>query len=130
MNARLVLRGLVFTILLGTLASGEYVADGTWLKNVPARDHEKANPFQGDSDAVAAGQLLYDNHCSHCHGKDGGGTKRRPSLKSDRIQREASDGDLFWLLTNGNMKKGMPPWSKLPDQQIWQVIRYLKSLHG
>jgi mono/diheme cytochrome c family protein len=26
------------------------------------------------------------------------------------------------------MRKGMPSWAKLPDQQIWQVISYLKSL--
>jgi mono/diheme cytochrome c family protein len=44
------------------------------------------------------------------------------------VQQEATEGDLHWLLVNGNMARGMPSWSKLGDSQIWQVISYLKSL--
>ena len=117
-------------VSLASVALAEYVADGGWLKDVPARDHEKANPYQGQADAIAAGQRIYLQHCSHCHGENAEGTRKRPALKSERIQTQASDGDIFWLLSNGNMRKGMPPWTKLPDQQRWQVISYLKSLHN
>jgi mono/diheme cytochrome c family protein len=44
------------------------------------------------------------------------------------VQQEATEGDLHWLLVNGNMARGMPSWSKLGDPQIWQVISYLRSL--
>jgi mono/diheme cytochrome c family protein len=41
----------------------------------------------------------------------------------------ATDGEIFWLLKNGNLGKGMPTWSnKLPEQTRWQVIAYVKSL--
>jgi mono/diheme cytochrome c family protein len=103
-------------------------ADGAWLKNVPSRDHDKTNPFRGQPDAVAAGQRLYADHCSKCHGQDAQGTKKRPPLKSDRVQLEASEGDLHWLLVNGNMRRGMPSWARLPDPQLWQLISYLKTL--
>ena len=33
-----------------------------------------------------------------------------------------------WLLTNGSMKNGMPSWSRLPEQQRWQIVSFLKSL--
>ena len=86
--------------------------------------------IEGQADAIAAGERLYTQHCSHCHGENAEGTKKRPPLKSERIQTQATDGDLFWLLSNGNMRKGMPPWTKLPDQQRWQLIAYLKSLRN
>ncbi len=105
------------------------VADGSWLKNVPARDHDRVNPYQGQADAIAAGRRVFVDRCSHCHGENAEGTKKRPSLRSQRVQQQATVGDLHWLLVNGNMRKGMPSWAKLPDPQLWQVITYVKSLH-
>jgi mono/diheme cytochrome c family protein len=105
------------------------VADGAWLASVPAHDHEKTNPYQDQPDAIAAGRRIYVDHCLHCHGDSAQGTKKRPPLTSQRVQRQATPGDLHWLLVNGNMKKGMPSWAKLPDPQLWQLITYLKTLH-
>jgi len=113
-------------LILAAVAFG--VADGAWLKHVPAKDHERKNPYQGQADAVAAGRNVFFDHCSKCHGENAEGTKKRPSLRSARVQQEATEGDLHWLLVNGNMGRGMPSWSKLGDPQIWQVISYLKSL--
>jgi len=118
---------LIFTMLtLAVLALG--VADGSWMRHVPAKDHDRKNPYEGQADAVAAGRLVFEDHCSKCHGENAEGTKKRPSLRSARVQQEATEGDLHWLLVNGNMGRGMPSWSKLGDPQIWQVISYLKSL--
>jgi mono/diheme cytochrome c family protein len=118
---------VVLTIFLfAVLAFG--AADGSWLRHVPAKDHERKNPYEGQADAVAAGRLVYEDHCSKCHGENAEGTKKRPSLRSARVQQEATEGDLHWLLVNGNMGRGMPSWSKLGDPQIWQVISYLRSL--
>jgi len=114
-------------LLLSALAWA--VADGAWLERVPTRDHERSNPYQGQADAIAAGRRIYVEHCLHCHGENAEGTKKRPPLRSERVQQQATPGDLHWLLFNGNMKKGMPSWAKLPDQQLWQVISYVKTLH-
>ncbi|MGH9500460.1 MAG: c-type cytochrome [Terriglobales bacterium] len=104
-------------------------ADGAWLTKVPTRDHQKTNPYAGNSDAIAAGRNIFEEHCSKCHGQNAEGVKKRPSLRSKRVQQQATAGDLHWLLVNGSMKKGMPPWAKLPDPQLWQLIAFLKSLH-
>jgi mono/diheme cytochrome c family protein len=104
-------------------------SNGAWLTNVPQRDRERANPYHDQADAVAAGRRIFVDHCAHCHGDNADGTKKRPSLKSARVQHEATDGDLHWLLVNGNRGQGMPSWVKLGDPQIWQVICYVKSLH-
>ena len=125
-------RPIFYCVFLLTMLSAayafNYVATGEWLKKVPAAEHGKANPFEGQADAVSAGRRVFLQHCSRCHGENAEGTKKRPPLHSDRVQHEATVGDLHWILTNGNMGKGMPPWSKLPDEQLWQVITYLKSL--
>jgi len=118
---------MLVLLIVGTLAFG--VADGAWLKNVPARDHQRTNPYQTQPDAVASGRRVFADHCAHCHGENAEGTKKRPPLRSPRVQQEATEGDLHWLLVNGNMRKGMPSWSKLGDPQIWQVIAYVRSLH-
>jgi len=104
-------------------------ADGSWMTHVPAKDHDKSNPFQGQPTAVEAGRNVFLEHCAKCHGENAEGTKKRPPLRSERVQQQATPGDLHWLLVNGNMKKGMPSWAKLPDPQLWQVISYLKSIH-
>jgi len=55
------------------------------------------------------------------------GGKKGPSLRADEVQ-DATPGALFWLLTNGVVRRGMPVWSKLPEPQRWQLVSYLKSL--
>jgi mono/diheme cytochrome c family protein len=121
----LILLALLLFVTLMVFAT----ADGSWLKKVPPRDHDKTNPFREQPEAIAAGRRIFVDRCSHCHGESAEGTKKRPPLKSLRVQQQATEGDLHWLLVNGNMGKGMPSWAKLPDQQIWQVIAYVKSLH-
>lgn len=104
-------------------------SNGAWLNKVPDRDRTKTNPYHDQADAIAAGQRIFKDHCAHCHGFDAEGTKKRPSLRTERVQQQATEGDLHWLLVNGSMGSGMPSWSKLGDPQIWQVITYVRSLH-
>jgi len=102
-------------------------ADGKWLRRVPDEDHARINPFHGQAPAASAGKMLFQENCAKCHGADANGLPNRPSLRSERI-RHASDGDLAWMLRNGNPYKGMPPWSSLPEPQRWQIIAYLRTL--
>jgi mono/diheme cytochrome c family protein len=115
-------------ILLLATSSLLVAAGSDWLSQVPTRDRQKTNPFSARPDAVQAGRLLYADHCAQCHGKNAEGTKNRPSLRSSRIQSDLSEGEVHWLLVNGNVRRGMPSWSKLPDQQLWQLVSFLRSL--
>lgn len=102
--------------------------DGSWLRRVPAADRTRTNPYAGDSSAVAAGRNLFKNNCAKCHGENAEGKAKRPSLKSSRIQT-ATDGELAWLIKNGESFKGMPGWGALPEPERWQIISYLRSLN-
>jgi mono/diheme cytochrome c family protein len=96
------------------------------LRKAPEKAVNRTNPLENDPEAVAAGKLLFANHCAECHGEDAKGGKKGPSLRVSDVQN-ATPGTLFWLLTNGVVRKKMPAWSKLPEPQRWQLVRFLKS---
>lgn len=97
------------------------------LAKAPEKARARRNPFEGNPDAVAAGRKLFEVRCAECHGDTAGGTTKGPSLRAEEVQ-QATPGTLFWLLTNGVVRRGMPVWSKLPEAQRWQIVTYLKSL--
>jgi mono/diheme cytochrome c family protein len=97
------------------------------LGKAPEKARSKRNPMETDKDAVAAGRNLFGRHCAECHGASAEGGKKGPSLRAEEVQN-AEPGTIFWILTNGVVRKGMPVWSKLPELERWQLVCYLKSL--
>jgi hypothetical protein len=45
------------------------------------------------------------------------------------IVQQQSDGTLFWKITNGNARHGMPSFSKLPELERWQLVLYIRTLN-
>ena len=117
---------IVFLLLIPVLALA--AANGSWLKKVPVTDRTRTNPFAGETNAAAAGRNLFRNNCAKCHGESAEGKGTRPSLRSARIET-ATDGELAWLIKNGEAFKGMPGWGALPEPERWQIISYLRSLN-
>jgi mono/diheme cytochrome c family protein len=97
------------------------------LQKAPEKARKRTNPLQNDPEAVAAGAILFEQHCVECHGDAAHGGKKAPSLRVAEVQG-APPGAIFWVLTNGVVRKGMPVWSKLPEPQRWQLVRYIQSL--
>jgi mono/diheme cytochrome c family protein len=97
------------------------------LNRVPEKARAKRNPFEGDSKGIAAGKKLFAQHCAECHGDQGQGSKRGPSLRAEEVQ-QAPPGALFWTLSNGIVRRGMPDWSKLPEPERWQIVTYIYTL--
>ncbi len=96
------------------------------FEEAPAKAQARPNPLEGEPDSVAAGGKLFEQHCAECHGKKAEGTRRAPSLLSEQV-RQATPGAIFWVLTNGVVRRGMPVWSKLPEPERWQIVAFLKS---
>lgn len=97
------------------------------LAKAPVKARARQNPLEKDPDAIAAGRNLFEQHCSECHGDSAEGGTKAPSLRAQEVQN-AEPGTIFWVLTNGVVRRGMPVWSKLPEPQRWQLVRYIKSL--
>lgn len=102
-------------------------SDGSWLMRVPEKERLRPNPMTADVEAPLAGAKLFQQHCAACHGANGEGKGKHPDLHSD-VVRDAQPGELEWLLENGSIRRGMPSWSRLPEEQRWQLVTYLKTL--
>src|SRR5882724_6845470 len=102
-------------------------SDYSELEKAPAKYRAKINPMAKEKDSIPAGKILFEEHCAECHGETASGTKKAPSLRAQEVQT-APPGTLFWILSNGIVRKGMPVWSKLPEPQRWQLISFIQSL--
>src|SRR5450631_3730382 len=74
---------------------------------VPEKARSRSNPLAQDPDASVAGRKLFEQHCAECHGNTAEGGRKAPSLRAEKVQ-EATPGTLFWVLTNGVVRRGMP----------------------
>lgn len=117
--------GVVLAVLL--VAVGTLPAQKTGFRGAPASAAETRNPYARKQRAIATGAKLYTSKCGACHGRGGKGTGIIPALTQAEVQ-SASDGELFWFITRGDVPNGMPSWKQLPEQQRWQIVAYVKSL--
>jgi glucose/arabinose dehydrogenase len=99
----------------------------TPFHGAPNAEQTRRNPYAGDASAAEGGKTVFANTCVACHGPNGEGGGNVPALRSTTI-RQASDGELFWYITKGDVNNGMPSWAALPEVQRWQVIAYLRSM--
>ena len=87
--------------------------------------------------SVEDGAAIYVEKCSPCHGATGlgdgpqgiqlGVTVRAYGLPE--IARPASPAQYFTSVTRGNIERYMPPFASLDDQQRWDVVAYVLTLH-
>lgn len=95
--------------------------------NAPASVKATKNPYQGQQPEAA--KSVYQTRCGACHGPNGEGSGNIPALANGKAQG-ASDGELFWYITKGDLNNGMPAWDGLPEKERWQIINYLRVLGG
>lgn len=104
-----------------------YQPDPDW--RAPSETAARPNPLASKPQAAAGGRKLFVRNCVECHGRDGLGIEKKHSADLQLpIVQQQSDGILFWKISNGNARHGMPSFSKLPELQRWQVVLYLRTL--
>lgn len=106
---------------------------------IPEEYRDLTNPFDGDEAQAAEGEVLYQANCASCHGVTGegdgpaaGGLEPPPKNLAVEIDT-LSDAYLFWRISDGGLmapfNSVMPNWRGIMDEeQIWQVITYLRTL--
>ncbi|HEY2573129.1 MAG TPA: cytochrome c, partial [Verrucomicrobiaceae bacterium] len=113
-----------------------FVAHGLVDWSIPAEAKALKNPVQATAATLEAGRALYQKSCEVCHGYDGngrtaagGGMFPSPAVLGGGgdIRRKRSDGELFYFIRNGIRNTAMPGW-QLPDQEIWQLVSYIRHL--
>ncbi len=126
MKQVLILLMLGAALLTCVAQSDKKTVDPTWT--VPEKAARQKNPLAGKPEAAAGGRKLFARMCSSCHGDESHGrTNNAPDLRAEAVQQE-SDGSLFWRISNGNSRKGMPSFSGIPEAQRWQLVLYIRAL--
>src|SRR5690242_12286697 len=91
-------------------------AQNASFHGAPSSTKALTNPYSTQPPAGA--QRLFHLKCARCHGEDGEGSGNIPSLAKGHAQ-SASDGELFWYITKGDVNNGMPSWAALTKPQRW-----------
>lgn len=94
------------------------------------------SPVPYDAGSVAAGAQLYRRWCVQCHGAQGRGDGPlasdlpvRPANLTEPHVQWHTHGDLYWWLTMGIPRSGMPGFrDHLSDEARWQLLNYLTAL--
>jgi cytochrome c oxidase cbb3-type subunit 3 len=99
----------------------------------PGVDHSlvtidpRAARYYDNAEAVNTGKRLYSQYnCSGCHSNGGGGMG--PPLMDDQWIYGARLEQIHDTLVEGR-PNGMPSWGgKIPDEQLWQIAAYVRSM--
>ena len=141
----LVVTGLLVLTACGGAAKVETTADQGEAESARSEPPEEyadlTNPYVGDQDAETEGESLYQADCSSCHGPAGrgdgqaaGGLDPKPQNLAEN-QSILSDAYLYWRISEGGLMEPfysvMPSWRGiLNEEQIWQIITFLRTLEG
>ena len=124
MTLRIILVLLAASVVLAAQESKP--ADTNWA--APEKAAEKQNPFKSKPELAAGGKKIFARNCVQCHGDESHGrSNNAPDLGSPAVQSE-TDGALFWKISSGNSRTGMPSFSALPEGVRWQLVLYIRSL--
>ena len=106
----------------------------------PNNISKQANPLDATPEDISAGEKLYTKGakplaCVHCHGVKGKGdgkmakamTPKPRDFSCQAMMKDISDGQLFWITRNGSKGTGMMGFKSLKDDQIWQIVSYIRQ---
>jgi len=94
------------------------------------------NPLANDAKAAKAGEFQFRINCAFCHGLGARGGGRGPDLTRAQKRHGSLDADLFRTISQGVPGTAMPPNGTtgqgvgMTDEEIWQVITYLRSVQA
>lgn len=93
-------------------------------------DEEKLEEYVGDPAQIEAGAALFQTYCIPCHGDQGQGVIG-PNLTDKYWLHGNTNEDIYNVITNGVVEKGMAPWANvLTPEQRAQVLAFIRSIEG
>jgi mono/diheme cytochrome c family protein len=95
------------------------------------------NPVASTAASVTAGAAAYKKYCAFCHGVDAKGNgplapkdSNPPNLTDATWTHGSTDGEIFTVILNGAgpTSKMVGFKGKMPDQDIWHIVNFVRSL--
>jgi cytochrome c oxidase cbb3-type subunit 3 len=95
----------------------------------PPPEDPRGREYEGNAADIASGQRYYEwFNCKGCHFNGGGGIG--PALMDDKWRYGGEIERIYASIEQGR-PNGMPAFKdKIPEQQIWQIAAYVRTLSG
>ena len=94
------------------------------LGTIPAPDV----PIPVTEESLAWGSQLFAANCSRCHGPEGQGTPRAPSLNVKSFLTDTSDQAIQQIITLGVPGTAMPTWGdRMTDSDIQAIVGFIRQ---
>ncbi len=102
----------------------------------PAGARELKNPYPATEESLEAARAHWVDHCASCHGLDGSGNTvigrnvypPAPDMR-EAVTQDLSDGELYYIISNGVRFTGMPAWGgEDSPQEIWELVSFIRRL--
>ncbi len=106
------------------------------IHHAPAQARLLASPLDLTDTDLTAGQATYGVRCAICHGPRGKGgvatapNRPQPSDLTRADLRTHTDGEIYWVITNGIPASEMPAFAALSETERWQLVAWVRSLGG
>jgi len=120
------------------VAAAWAIAVGASAVSAQSKDAAKMkNPVKSTPESIEAGKTAYNKYCKFCHNEGGTGNgalapkdTHPPSLIDAKWDHGSTDGEIFENIKEGiGPKFDMKPMkAKMKDDDIWNVVNYLRSL--
>jgi mono/diheme cytochrome c family protein len=114
------------------------LAVGAAALHAESKDAAKVkNPIKPTAESIEAGKTAYNKYCKFCHNEGGTGNgalapkdTHPPNLIDAKWDHGSTDGEIFQNIKEGiGPKFDMKPMkAKMKDDDIWNVVNYLRSL--
>jgi cytochrome c oxidase cbb3-type subunit III len=76
------------------------------------------------------GKQAFASTCGGCHGLDGKGGERAPSIADRPSVQQLTDAQISHIIQNGKPGTGMPAFHTLTDVQVKSIVAYVRTLQG
>jgi cytochrome c oxidase cbb3-type subunit 3 len=96
---------------------------------VASEAQAREGPFEGNAYGISQGKELYNYfNCVGCHAHGGGGMG--PALMDNVWRYGSTPAEIKTSIVEGR-PNGMPAFGgRITDDQIWQLVAYVRSLSG
>ena len=117
----------------------------SWMESMMARQARSVatpsdaktltNPRTVSDETLSEAREHWTEHCSFCHGIDGRGSAigrnmypPAPNMNDPQTQKK-TDGELFYIVSNGIRLTGMPAWEGMDSPEaLWDLVSFIRHL--
>ena len=131
----------ISTAILAQAAAPAECPQPRFTGKAPDEYYTRVNPLASTNVNPNTAEPIFQGeagtaNCAICHGKKGDGrgvlaSQYDPPPRNFSCAKTINgvpDGQLFWIIRFGSPGTAMPAHPALKDEQIWQIVLYLRQL--